>query len=282
MRNHILSKMTANEVEEYLDRGGDTVFIAVGVIECHGTLPIDCEAVGPEAFAVALAEKHDAVAMIDLPYFYPGGTYISSATVHMPVQTCIKNLTKICESLVEQGFKKLILVSGHGPAALFISAFARDFFEKHFIHPCHIDCMTMMMKAFGGDLNTARDKIDKVVYGQYKYMGMMEYLPIYENIQEERLPHKDPEPELAEFAKCVREYGGFSPVVCTVYSDHGEHGGGRVLRSEQERLQVCTEGEKYFREVIDTVDLTEYLRRLDDYQKYAVKMRERFPRIGKI
>ena len=69
MRTRIFNKMTAPEVEDYLARGGDTIFIAIGVVECHGALPIDCETIGPEANAVLLAEKADGLAMINLPYF---------------------------------------------------------------------------------------------------------------------------------------------------------------------------------------------------------------------
>ena len=57
MRTRIFNKMTAQEVEDYLARGGDTMFIAVGVVECHGNLPIDCETIVPEAYAKLLAEK---------------------------------------------------------------------------------------------------------------------------------------------------------------------------------------------------------------------------------
>ena len=32
MRTRILNKMSAGEVDEYLARGGDTIFIAVGVV----------------------------------------------------------------------------------------------------------------------------------------------------------------------------------------------------------------------------------------------------------
>ena len=38
MRNHVLSKMTGEEVEQYLDRGGDTIFIdwSRGFRRCSG------------------------------------------------------------------------------------------------------------------------------------------------------------------------------------------------------------------------------------------------------
>ena len=80
MRTRIYNKMTSYEIEDYLKRGGDTIFLGIGVVECHGYMPVDVEAVGPEAKAVLLAEKADGLALINLPYFYPGGTIISPAT----------------------------------------------------------------------------------------------------------------------------------------------------------------------------------------------------------
>ena len=67
MRTRIYNRMTAREVEDYLARSGDTMFIGVGVIEAHSSMPIDAEQVGPEGIAVAMAEKADGLAMINVP-----------------------------------------------------------------------------------------------------------------------------------------------------------------------------------------------------------------------
>ena len=76
MRTRIYNKMTSNEVENYLARGGNTMYIAVGVVEVHGAMPIDCETILPEAIALEMAEQSDGLAMINLPYFFTGGTII--------------------------------------------------------------------------------------------------------------------------------------------------------------------------------------------------------------
>ncbi len=280
MRTRILNKMSAGEVDEYLARGGDTIFIAVGVVECHGTLPIDCETVGPEAFAVALAEKNDALALINLPYFYAGGTYTSNATLHMTIANGMAYLTKICKSLMDQGFKKMILLSGHGPAGLTINAFARDFFEKYHIHPCHISTGSFSRKAYGSDEEKQAEVRKYLFYGQYAYMGMKDYLPIRPDLGTDYIPRKPIEPEMQAMQDAMREYGG--GILSQVYSDPREHGGGLVLRTEEERDAACEKGLRYFREIVDTVDLTNYLKCLADYQAYVARMVEKYPRIGKI
>jgi creatinine amidohydrolase len=50
MRTRIFNKMTAKEVEDYLARGGNTIFVGVGVIEVHGAMPIDAETIVPDTF----------------------------------------------------------------------------------------------------------------------------------------------------------------------------------------------------------------------------------------
>lgn len=269
MRTRIFNKMTAQEIEDYLARGGDTIFIAVGVVECHGVLPVDCEAVCPEAYATLLAEKADGLALINLPYFYPGATIISNATVNMTVCEGIDYLKKICHSLVDQGFKRIFITSGHGPAPITINAFCRDFFEETLIHPCHL---LMLQQASGV-------KIDRnencVMYGAYKVMGQMQYLPVDPN-PPEIPPHQDPNPIMDRFAKLYRQGGSYA---ARVYDDPEQHNGGRIFKSEEERLEVCTKGEQQMRSIVDSCDIVELKEALGKYQEYVQRVYEKVPRI---
>ncbi len=272
MRTRIFNKMTAQEVEDYLARGGDTMFIAVGVVECHGNLPIDCETIVPEAYAKLLAEKADGLAMINLPYFYPGGTVISNATVHLTIRDGMDYLRKICLSLVDQGFKRLFLISGHGPAPLTINPFCRDFFEETLIHPCHL---MHLPQAAGVKIDYREGRI---MYGAYKIMGQMEYLPVDPNAGPQP-PHMDEEPALARFSSLYSACGGF---VARVYSNPEQHNGGKLFKSEEERLEYCTKGEEQMREIVDKCNIVELKEALGRYQEYVQRMYEKFPRIKKV
>ncbi len=268
MRTRIYNKMLAQEVQDYLDRGGDTMFIAVGVVECHGLLPIDCETIIPEAYAKLLAEKADGLAMINLPYFYPGGTVISNATVSFAIRDGIDYLNKICHSLVDQGFKKLFILSGHYPASLTINAFCRDFFEETLIHPCHL----MQVANAAG----IRIDLDSMAYGAYKVMGQMDYLPIDPNEKEPQAARMETDPALERFSKLYRPFGGFTS---TIYSDPAQHSGGRLFKSEEERLEYCTKGEEQLREIVNKCNVDELKEALGEYQDYIQKMYAKFPRI---
>ena len=67
MRTRIYNKCTDAEITDYLNRGGDTLFMSVGVTELHGQLPVDCESILAEAAALLMAEKADGLAVINLP-----------------------------------------------------------------------------------------------------------------------------------------------------------------------------------------------------------------------
>ena len=281
MRTRIFNKMTAKEVEAYLARGGDTIFLGIGVVECHGAMPNDVETIIPEAYATLLAEKADGLSLINLPYFYPGGTLCSNATVHISIRDGIDYLEKICTSLVDQGFRRIYLVSGHGPSSLTIDAFCRDFFEKTLVHPCHIlsGCLSAMALGEKDFFSPAvREAFPYVTYGAYKVMNQMDDLPLTPEAVEERAFDKDTEPEMANFARLFRPYGGR---VSQIYSDPDEHGGGLLFRTAEERAAICEEGEKQIRTIVDKTNIVELNDALAVYQDYARKLAARIPRLSK-
>ncbi len=278
MRTRIFNKMTQQEVQDYLDRGGDTIFIAVGVVECHGVMPIDCETIGPEANAVLLAEKADSLAMINLPYFYPGATIVANSTVQFSIRDGIDYLMKICHSLVDQGFKRLFLTSGHGPASITINAFCREFFTETLIHPCHlmrIPSRTPVDRSKPMDAE-AWKKMSYTTYGAYKVMGQMEYLPVDPEGKGYDGPRMATDPRMSGFSKLLSPYQSYT---CQLYSDPAQHGGGYVFASEEERLAICTEGEQMLRELVDNCTICELKDALGEYQAYIQEVYAANPRV---
>lgn len=279
MRTRIFNKMTAREIEGYLNHGGDIIFIPLGVTEVHGELPVDCETILAEAYSVVMAEQCDGVVLTNLPYFYPGGTVISNATVHLSIADGMAYLTKICKSLVDQGFKRLILVSGHAPAFLTANAFTRDFFEATQIHPCHLNLMNVTAIAYGGNPIGSLADFDTSICGAYQIMGLKQFLPVDPNAETNvgvRLPNP---PEIEDFAGRLRPLGG---MVSLVFSDPLQHGGGNVFRSEAERDEACAKGEAYIREAVSRIDVVGLCNALANYQAYVKGVCEKFPRLNKL
>ncbi len=274
MRTRIFNKMTAQEVEDYLARGGDTIFVGVGVIEVHGPLPIDCETIVPEAYAVLMAEKADGLALINLPYMFPGGTIVSNSTVQVTVRQSIDYLMMISRSLVAQGFRKIFFLSGHGPADLYINAMCRDFFQETKIHVCHLHPgggkpvgpidMTKLPEMYG-------------FYGAYKILGQMEYLPVCPGAPDYVMDKESP--AHTELKNALRPFGG---QVSLYYATPDQHIGGKVFRSEQERLEACERGEREMREKVDQLGpaLERLKKAIDAYHAHVQDIIKEHPRLA--
>ncbi len=276
MRTRVFNKMTAQEVEDYLARGGRTIFVGVGVVEVHGASPIDVETIVPEAYALAMAEEADGLCMINLPYMFPGGTIVSNATVQVTVRQSIDFLMMIGRSLVAQGFDKIFFVSGHGPASLYIDAMCRDFFQETKIHCCHLH---PNMPDFSGpiDFKNMPKRYDE--YGAYKMLGQMDYLPIDPNAVEKYSFSSGTDPEQAELTAALRPFGGKTSIY---YSNPNQHGGGRAFHSEEERLEACEKGEKEIRDwAKKNASALERLKKaIDAYHVHVQQIMKEHPRLA--
>ena len=277
MRTRIFNKMTAPEVDEYLARGGDTIVIAMGVVEVHGACPIDCETAAAEGMAIAMAEAMDGLAVVNLPYFYPGGTLSSPATVHVTIRDGIDYLMKICGSLAEQGFKRFYLTNGHGPSALTANAFCREFFDEYRLQPCNIGMLNVQIKAmqtvgWKGDL-------DSMIVGAYKMMGQLDFVPIDPNAEDARGEHQEIHPAMARFLKMCTKYSGYGST-SQVFSDPRQHGGGRIYKSREELEAAADEGIKQLQSLVATVDFKAMNEALAEYQAYVVRTYEKYPRVA--
>lgn len=277
MRTHIYNKLTAQEIEDYFASGRDAIFIALGPTEIHGEMPVDCEDIRAEGFAVAMAEKTDSLALVNLPFFYAGGTLIGRGTVHTTLVDGIQYLTMLCRSLVDQGFKKLFLVPGHSSIMYIANAFTRDFFEAAHIHPCCIYTGAFMKRQAPGAGTDHFKEFEAVNCGAYKIMKQVQYLPIDPNAVRELGEILPNDPELDNFAPRIRALGGAASLV---FSHTLQHGGGLVFRTEEERDAACERGERVIREAVDTIDFEGLFKALDDYQAYAQRMAQKFPRFN--
>ncbi len=129
MRTRMLPSMTNYEVESYLTRN-DIIFVPVGVNEMHGAMPLDIEYVMAEAYSRLMAESVDGLVLPNLVYFTAGGTVIGRGTVYMSMQDSMNYLKSICYSLLNQGFRRIILVPAHGDSKIIINAVISQFLDE--------------------------------------------------------------------------------------------------------------------------------------------------------
>src|SRR2546430_2522143 len=108
-----ISAMNWMMVEEYLRRD-DRAVLPLGCTEQHAYLSLSTDSILAERLAVEATEPlgvpvFPVLAYGITPYFgaYPG-------TVTLRVETYMSTLRDILDALAEQGFKRLLVVNGHG------------------------------------------------------------------------------------------------------------------------------------------------------------------------
>ena len=108
-----ISEMNWTMVEEYLGRD-DRVVLPLGCTEQHAYLSLSTDSILAERLAVEAAEPlgvpvFPVLAYGITPYFraFPG-------TITLRVQTFLSVVREILDGLREQGFKRILIVNGHG------------------------------------------------------------------------------------------------------------------------------------------------------------------------
>ena len=123
-----ISEMNWMMVEEYLKRD-DRAVLPLGCTEQHAYLSLAVDSILAERLAVEAAEPLDVpifpvLAYGITPYFreFPG-------TVTLRVETYMSILRDILDAMAEQGFRRILIVNGHGgntPAQGFIGEWMAD------------------------------------------------------------------------------------------------------------------------------------------------------------
>ena len=108
-----ISEMNWMMVEEYLQRD-DRAVMPLGSTEQHAYLSLSVDSILAERLAVEAAEPlsvpvFPVLAYGITPYFraFPG-------TITLQVETYISILRDILDAMAEQGFKRILIVNGHG------------------------------------------------------------------------------------------------------------------------------------------------------------------------
>lgn len=110
----LLQKMKWPEVRGELERGR-VVIVPVGSTEQHGYhLPIDTDVAITYYIACQAAEKERAIVAPPVNYGYNEKELAFAGTVSVKAETLIQFLFDVCHSLSRTGFKKILLLNGHG------------------------------------------------------------------------------------------------------------------------------------------------------------------------
>ena len=109
---YLMERMTVKDMREALSRTR-TIILPIGVVEQHGYhLPLSTDTTTACELAARTSERTGCVVAPPVNYNFSGGTL--PGTINISPQVFSLLVQDICRSLIAQGFRNIILLSGHG------------------------------------------------------------------------------------------------------------------------------------------------------------------------
>jgi creatinine amidohydrolase len=124
-------ELTASDWPKALERSAQTAILPIGVLEKHGPhAPIGSDLIHVREWASRVAKREYAVVFPD--YFY-GQIYEARhqpGTFALPSRLIWELLDATCEEIARNGFKKILIVNGHGGNPNFLRFFVQSQLER--------------------------------------------------------------------------------------------------------------------------------------------------------
>lgn len=112
MKSRVMENMTVKEMREAL-KETKTVLVPLAVVEQHGYhLPLSTDIHNAYEVSKRVSVRTGAVVAPPLNYSFSGGTLPGTINISPQVMSLV--VMDICRSLIQQGFKNIVLVLGHG------------------------------------------------------------------------------------------------------------------------------------------------------------------------
>ena len=125
-----LSRMNILEVQEYLKRR-DTVLIPVGSLENHGLhMPLGTDALIPDEIARLINERSDILIAPTVNYGATDDLSGFPGTVSIGTEGLIHLLKAITDELYKYGFRRFLILNGHGGNNAAIQAVGTYLYRK--------------------------------------------------------------------------------------------------------------------------------------------------------
>lgn len=122
-----LPLMTTAAVSDALRRGVDTVIVPAGATEQHGPhAPLCTDSIVAEEVAVRLALRIGALVAPLLPVSFSAQHLHFAGSISLSLDTLVQVLCEVVESLAGQGFRRFVLLSGHGGNRTVLDVTARE------------------------------------------------------------------------------------------------------------------------------------------------------------
>lgn len=109
-----LQEMRWQEIQQFLDRGGNLAIIPVGSVEQHGFhLPLGTDSMVAIRLAEDAAQQTNAIVTSPLWFGWSPHHMALPGTISIRAQTLIEMLFDVLNSLAAHGFRRFVIVNGH-------------------------------------------------------------------------------------------------------------------------------------------------------------------------
>ena len=123
-------KMTSPEIKDAASKGLIAI-LPVGSIEIHGPhMPVGTDSITIYKISELAAEKEPAVVLPPFYYAYVPENRHFPGTISLTAKTLLSLLEEVCDEISRNGFKKILVVNGHGGNNELIRVFLRDSLTK--------------------------------------------------------------------------------------------------------------------------------------------------------
>jgi len=129
-RKIMADTMTSGEMARHRDRNG-IVLLPLGCFEMHGVqVGMSCDSFIAESTCRIVAPEWDAVILPTIHYTFPGATGPWPGSIAVPPSETFEYVAAVTRAIVRNGFKRVVLVSLHGPSGFVLQMALRTIFEE--------------------------------------------------------------------------------------------------------------------------------------------------------
>jgi creatinine amidohydrolase len=201
-------------------------------------------------------------------FAYPGGTTSGRGSIYVSPSDWTDYIKTVATSLLRQGFKTQIYLTGHGPSHSFMDTFLFEFLAEKKVAVMHMSMGTVIGTL---KLDTKADR-GATMLGTYSIVGRLNDVPLTADLEGVS------QPDLAGYvkgsplppSKLSSGKVNTSYAVAWYYNSPYDHGGvpKPVASTAEERERLAKQGIAYINEVVDKMDAPGILQALRDHQKY--------------
>jgi len=124
-------ELTATDWQAALDKSSQTCILPFGILEKHGPhSPIGTDLIHVREWAARATKQEYAVVFPDYFYGQINEARQQPGTFALPAQLIYNLLEATCDEIARNGFKKIVILNGHGGNPEFIRFFMQSFLNK--------------------------------------------------------------------------------------------------------------------------------------------------------